>query len=56
MNKNFVKCCQAACENNIVYIDWQTMEFKLVGLEKPITYCPWCRILLDLNLPMESEG
>lgn len=57
MSKQFIKCCSVTCENNILYIDWHTEEFKLVGLGiYPITYCPWCRILLDSNLPMDSEG
>ena len=56
-NKSFIQCCPVTCESEILYIDWLTEEFKLVGLGVyPIIYCPWCRVLLDTNLPMKSEG
>jgi hypothetical protein len=56
MNIQWVRCCQDTCEGNYIQINWDTYEFNMVGCDKNITYCPWCRVLLDTNLPTQSEG
>lgn len=61
MSKQFVRCCDTTTMTNRIYIKENEVYFRLVDLasyNNIIEYCPWCGVLLDLNLemtPTDSE-
>lgn len=50
-----IKCCEDS-ERNGLYFNYDYDRFYLLMEPHPITYCPWCRILLDINLVEKYEG
>lgn len=57
---SYVRCCRVTTDNDVIGFIHDTDRFYL-GTESadfydPIIRCPWCGILLDSNLPMDSEG
>lgn len=50
-----VKCCEES-ERYGIYFHYDYDRFYLVMEPHPITYCPWCGVLLDINLVEKYEG
>jgi hypothetical protein len=44
-----VKCCDES-ERYGIYFNYEVDRFYLIMEPQPITYCPWCGILLDINI------
>ena len=56
MSKQFVRCCEDTANEDNIYFDDDDNDFKMSGIyDAPIYYCPWCGVLLDLNLEMTGE-
>ena len=49
--KWFVRCCEETQYDNI-YLDEADAVFRYTGNNEQFQYCPWCGVLLDMNLPM----
>lgn len=57
MAKLFVRCCEENELDNIYLDDANSiLVFRYTGNEEIFQYCPWCGVLLDLNLEMSAEG
>lgn len=55
MARDYVRCCDAnkGEDGDNIYLDYDDNAFKQSGIyDAPIYYCPWCGILLDINLEM----
>ena len=54
MSKLYVRCCEDNNDDNI-WFDEDTACFRYGGNDEEFVYCPWCGVLLDMNLDM-TEG
>jgi hypothetical protein len=54
MAKLYVRCCEAnkGEYGDNIYFDNKDCSFRYAVNNDVFTYCPWCGILLDLNLEM----
>jgi hypothetical protein len=58
MPRQFVRCCEETAEGdygNVIYLDEKAGVFRYALDDQPFQYCPFCGVLLDMNLPMTEE-
>ncbi len=54
MATQYVRCCERTREADYIWLDEECAVFRYIPDTEPFEYCPFCGILLDLNLEMSE--